>query len=304
MTEKINRQQLIEAVRDIIDRYDTKLTLRQIFYQLVSKHIIPNNISAYQRLSKTLVWARHNGEIDWESIEDRTRILHGRDEEPETPEDHFRGAMRYFANCDDYYRLPFWHNQEKYLEVWFEKQALQSLFYRITDQYNVSGLPIRGYSSHTVGHELRKRVEEIIEQRPMIKEYIILYFGDFDPSGEDIFRFIQDMSEMFNLSINFEKIAITPEQIKKYNIPPMMAKKSDSRYNGFVAKYGEKSAVELDALDPEVLQKMIKESIERHIDEDIREERSEEQEELRAKVRAMIKKTLGAKLYKELKERD
>ena len=246
---------LVKEVKQIMDEFQIKMTLRQIYYQLVSKHLIENIKSQYQRLSKILVEARHNGTIDWEDMEDRTREAKGGDDELDTPKNHFDSAFHYLKNCWQAYRLPKWKDQPIYLEVWFEKQALEGIFSEICKQENVVWLACKGYSSHTTGYELQKRIEALVEE----KEIHIVYFGDHDPSGIDIYRFIQEMCDRFGLVIKFERVAITEEQIKEYNIPPMMAKSSDSRYAKFVADYGT-DVVELDALRPDVLQDLIRNS--------------------------------------------
>lgn len=290
MSRGADSKTLLEEIKKVISEYTTRLTVRQIYYQIVSKHLVQNVLSQYQKISKILVEARHNGEVDWEAIEDRTRNAKGGDEEEESPDDHFENAKNYLKNCWEYYRLPMWKNQPKYLEVWYEKQALEGLFDAITKRYNVVQLAIRGYSSHTMGYELQQRLDGIDPDR----EIHIVYFGDLDPSGMDIYRFIQDLTERFGLKIKFERIAITPDQIKKYNIPPMIAKKSDSRYSGFVANYGT-DVVELDALRPDVLQKLIQESITSRFDYNIYKEVLAEQEENREVIKQKIKELLGDK---------
>jgi len=94
----INSKTLLEEVKKIIKEFDTKLTLRQIYYQLVSKHLIENIRSQYQRLSKILVKARYDSIIDWEDIEDRTRNATGGDTKEETSDEHFDTALNYMKN--------------------------------------------------------------------------------------------------------------------------------------------------------------------------------------------------------------
>jgi hypothetical protein len=279
---------LLIEVQKIINEFDTKLTLRQIYYQLVSKHLIDNVRSQYQRLSKLLVKARHDGTISWESIEDRTRGSTGGDSKEVSPDKHFERALNYLKNCWEYFELPMWKNQSIYMEVWFEKQALEGIFESVTKDYNVVQLACKGYSSHTMGYNLQQRLRFLPES---VEQIDIVYFGDYDPSGLDIYRFIQDMSERFGLNINFERVAITKEQILEFEIPPMMAKKSDSRYSKFVARYG-KDAVELDALRPNILQDLIRESIEERFDDDIYGEVKKKEEKMQEKIKKMIGEVL------------
>lgn len=288
----MNSKDLLVEIIKVIESYDTKLTVRQIYYQLVTKHFIENVRSQYQRVSKILVKARHDGDVDWDAIEDRTRQSEGGDDSEKTPEGHFESAVDYLKNCWKYFRLPMWKNQPRYIEIWFEKQALQGIFSEETSKFNVTQLACRGYSSHTMGRELQIRIEDVTNERPEIKEIHIIYFGDLDPSGLDIYRFIQDMCSRFGLTIKFERVAITKEQVRKYNIPPMFAKKTDSRYDKFVAEHGT-DVVELDALNPTVLQELIKESIEKHFDESIHDAVVKEQGNMRDDIREMIKEKIG-----------
>jgi hypothetical protein len=276
---------LLEEIKKIIERYTTKLTVRQIYYQLVSKHLIQNVVSQYQRVSKILVAARHDGEIDWDNIEDRTRQESGGDDEELSPQEHYKRWDEAFRNSWKYFKLPMWKNQPNYVEIWFEKQALEGIFKEVTQKYNVVQLACKGYSSHTMGYRLLQRVGFLDGERQ--KNIWIFYFGDQDPSGLDIYRFIQDMCERFGLSINFRRVAITKEQIERYNIPPMMAKASDSRYEKFVAEYGE-DVVELDALDPNVLMELIESSIQSKFNRDTYDDVLKMQGEMREKIKEML----------------
>ena len=49
------------------------MTVRQVYYQLVSRQVIKNNDGRYKAVSKLLVEARRSGDIPWEWIEDRLR---------------------------------------------------------------------------------------------------------------------------------------------------------------------------------------------------------------------------------------
>lgn len=283
-----NTDEILETVQAIVSEYDTKLTLRQIFYQLVTKHIFDNTINNYKRLSRILVKARHNGDIDWDDMKDRTRQITGGDIAEDTPESHFDSAKHYIENCWKYFKLPRWLNQEKYVEVWFEKQALEGIFEKATASHAVVQLACKGYSSHDVGYRLKERIESLEGER----EAHLIYFGDWDPSGIDIYRFIQDMATMFELDIKFERIAITQEQIEQYEIPPMMAKSSDSRFAKFAAEYGT-DVVELDALKPDILIDLIKQSVQQHFDQDEFKNTVHQQLKGENQIKQMLKAYIG-----------
>lgn len=72
--------QIIDTANKIIDEYegvDLKLTLRQLYYQFVSKGMLSNDQKSYNKLGRMVNNARMGGMIDWAAIEDRTRFLRG-----------------------------------------------------------------------------------------------------------------------------------------------------------------------------------------------------------------------------------
>ena len=60
--------------------------------------------------------------------------------------------------------------------------------------------------------------------------------------------------------ITFQRVAVTQRQIERYNLPSRPTKTSDSRAKGF----GDVS-VELDAIDPDTLRALVRNSIEAHL---------------------------------------
>ncbi|GAI00730.1 unnamed protein product, partial [marine sediment metagenome] len=82
-----------------------------------------------------------------------------------------------------------------------------------------------------------------------------------------IYNSIIERLNKFGISINFRRIALTQEQIEKYQLPSDPAKQSDPNYNKFVDLYGSDMVVELDSLPPDVLRKIIEDCILQNIDE-------------------------------------
>ena len=240
------------------------LTLRQVYYQLVSRQLIENKVTEYAMLSKLLKHARLAGLIRWEAIEDRLR---------ESRLNRGWHDKNHFLNQDIKnflvgYRRDLQRNQLNYVEIWIEKDALSSIFQRVANPYCIPVCVCRGFSSISFLHELSGRLITAYED---CQQPIILYFGDFDPSGEEMLPAMQTTleDEMDVHSVDYVKVALTKDDIEEYNLPhdPGAVKKSDSRYQKFVEKWGH-YAVELDALPPDVLEDRIREAIEEHIDMD------------------------------------
>ena len=227
------------------------MTLRQVFYRLVAAQIIENTQAKYKSLSRTLVRARQEEMIPWDWIEDRLR-------QPR--------AVPMWSGLDDFadtalraYRRDVWDSQVDYVEVWLEKDALSGIFQRTLYDYGVTLNVGRGYDSWSSIWTASRRYER--ERAEGGRDTTILHFGDFDPSGQDMVRSLEERLGFFGCWPTIEKIAITLEDIDYYDLPPNPAKRTDSRAAGFVAQHGD-NCVELDALPPDILQERIIESVE------------------------------------------
>lgn len=171
-------------INNIIEEYQSEgyvLTLRQLYYQLVSRDIIPNKLAEYSKLSTLLKEGRMGGIVDWDAIEDRLRKP-DRPSEFDSPKEILQAAL-------NQYRLPRMAGQENYVEVWVEKDALSGVLKRVTYQYGIPILVNRGYSSASAMFDSYQRFEPMIKEK---KKVYLLYLGDFDPSGMDMIRDIRD----------------------------------------------------------------------------------------------------------------
>lgn len=238
------------------------VTLRQIHYQLVVKGLIDNTNSQYNMLSQLLKYARIDGFIPWEAIEDRVRqafLNQGwadKDEFLRDERDKFLTG----------YRRHLQQDQENYIEVWLEKYALAGIFERVVNPLCIALCPTRGFSSVSFLRQLRNRV---LTSQKNGQRYVMLYFGDFDPSGDIMLpAMARTLEADFQLSnMEYEPVALKQEQIEEYDLPVKMgaAKVTDPRYKKFVEKYGPR-AVELDALSPKILRELIDQAIGRYVD--------------------------------------
>ncbi len=250
-------KELLNKIVIIVDEYANdgyKLTLRQLYYQLVSQDIIPNQQTEYAKLSTILKDARMSGQVDWDVIEDRVRI-------PQIPS-HWDNIPDLVDSAIHSYRKDRMVNQKNYVEVWVEKDALSGVLLPITKQYHIHLMVNRGYSSVSAMHDAALRFQEAIDDG---KDCTILYLGDHDPSGLDMIRDIFDRLRTFDVDVNVQSIALTMQQIKKYNPPPNPAKITDPRATNYIAQFG-KVSWELDALKPKVLVNLLQKNIEKLID--------------------------------------
>ena len=235
------------------------LTLRQVYYQLVGKGLIENKVSQYNMLSALLKWARIDGYISWNDIEDRVRAYH--DLSGWHDSDKFiEASLKSFLKG---YRRDLLQSQKKYLEIWIEKDALSTIFTRVAGDYTVPVVVCRGFSSVSFLNEFKGRLKRLKQKEPLM-----LYFGDFDPSGVEMLEAMKITlkDELGVNGITFKRIALLKNDIIKYRLPhnPDALKKTDTRAKKHIEAYGE-LAVELDALRPDILEGKIKEALEKEI---------------------------------------
>lgn len=279
--------QIVRDVNEVLSGYTMPLTLRQIFYRLVSQLKIPNTVNAYKQLSKMLVKAREKGEVDDLRIEDRSRQVLGHGDYGYKDVDEFlQSQLEQLKDSWEFFTKPMWEDQERMVVIALEKDALSRLFTDVAGKFRVKVFPTKGYGSYTY-------VKKIAEECSVEKPTTLLYFGDYDPSGRDIQRDLDERGERYGGSFELERIALTLDQIQDYHLPP---RPEDTATLEKLARdpraktYGLEYAVELDALEPTILQDLIRKAIEQNIDIELWNKRIEETKEERAKVKDKLEK--------------
>jgi len=230
------------------------MTLRRCFYILVGKNEIKNSTSAYQNLSLKLVEAREKGWVGWNMMVDRHRQILKRNTSIS-----FEDA---FENLCYYYRKDSMQDQDFYVEVWIEKDAVASVIYNFTSELDIPLLVGKGFPSIT---HLKKASDRFKEQNKPCK---ILYISDFDPEGEFFPKKVLEKLNQYGCENTVvEKIALTKEQKEKYNLLnnkdfKIKDKHKEKKYvQDFIKKYGE-IQIELDALSNKILLTILKKKLE------------------------------------------
>ncbi len=266
VADKIEILSAMVKVCEDYKQYNYTLTLRQLYYQLVAKDLIPNHDKVYKKMSSLKKDLLYGGIVDWDVFEDRGRVP--------VISDFYNDIPSALNHTYKSYRLDRQKGQEVHVEVWTEKDAISSILKRITYPMGIRLVVNKGYTSDTSIYEAYTRFKELIEDG---KKITILYFGDHDPSGLDMVRDIKDRLLFF-----FEKgsnwghviehddfkvrhIGLTMDQIKVYNPPYNPAKMTDTRANKYIKIYGQKSW-EVDALNPQVMETIVEDAIQEEID--------------------------------------
>jgi hypothetical protein len=254
--------EIVDAALDIFQQYDTAITLRQLYYRLVSRLLIPNTINSYKRLSRIMVKAREQGDVPINCLEDRSRRVLGRgDMGYNSAEEYLKKKITTLQDSWKSFSMPMWEDQPKNVMISLEKDALSRLVSREANRFSVRTFPTRGYPSFSYVQEMSRYITNQLGGKPTV----VLYFGDFDPSGVDIERDLSERLEKYGAKdFTVQRIALTADQIKRYRLPPMPVKMSDARADSFLEEHGDR-AVELDALDPNLLQTTVRKAVVKNI---------------------------------------
>ena len=236
-----------QALFDIVAEQQP-MTVRQIFYQGVVTGLVEKEETGYDKVQADLTKMRVEGWLPYDWLTDSTR---------------WQRKPRSFGSIEDalsetarFYRKSLWHEADKYVEVWIEKDALAGVVYPVTALYDVSLMSARGYASLSFLHEAASYVASL--EKPAF----IYHLGDFDPSGVDASEKIEQKLREFapRADITFERLAVTEQQIAGWRLPTRPTKKTDSRSK----RFGEIS-VELDAISPENLRALLERALNRHL---------------------------------------
>jgi hypothetical protein len=271
---------LIQKANSVVADYAEQgldLTLRQVYYQFVSRGWIANNQREYKRLGSIVNDARLAGMISWDAIEDRTRTLRSRS--------HWNNPHELVDAAAKQYTIDLWATQDFYVEVWIEKDALVGVLDAICPQNDVPYFSCRGYTSQSEMWSAAMRLNRAArptKENPRGRTPIVIHLGDHDPSGVDMSRDIRDRLNLFSRAkftgrppfdpewkpseIEVRRIALTMDQIQEFNPPPNPAKITDARARGYIEEYGDESW-ELDALEPRTMIDLIRGQIEEFVDE-------------------------------------
>lgn len=245
---------LISMCDEILTDYEAQgydLTLRQLYYQLVSRDIIPNTQQSYSRLGGIVNDARLAGLLDWDAIVDRGR------ETVSNP--HWTSPASILRSAAYSFHIDKWRDQSNHIEVMVEKQALEGVLIPVCEQLDVNFTANKGYSSQSFMYRKGKALRR---KMALGKTVHILYLGDHDPSGLDMDRDVAERLTLFSSKsyVRLQRLALTRDQIDEYQPPENPAKLTDSRAENYIQMHGY-SSWELDALEPRALAKLVTDAV-------------------------------------------
>ena len=253
---------IISQANNFLDEYQRdgySVSLRQLYYQFVANvEGFPNTEQSYKRLGGIITSARLAGRISFKSIEDRGRSCKtfNYDDDPSAA----------LEGIEYSYSELMWAEQDTYVEVWVEKDALSGVIERPCQRLQVPYMACKGYMSASAAHVAGLRFKAAFDAG---KDCVLIHLGDHDPSGIDMTRDNGNRLSMFAEDyVDVQRIGLNMDQIERYNPPPNPTKITDSRSTEYIKEFGH-TCWELDALSPSVISELITDEVHKYIDMDL-----------------------------------
>lgn len=256
---------VLDQIAAILDEYREQwpITNRQICYRLVGRFGYDKSEQAFERAYEYLNRGRRAGRIPFEAIRDDGEEV----AEPLTfasREQFIATARRLAAD----YRMDRQTGQAQYIELWCEAAGMVPQLAQVVGDYGIAVRSSSGFNSVTVLHDAACRVLD--REVPTL----VLQVGDHDPSGRAILdRVAADVAQLaYDLAVrddrhrypevSFRRVAVTPEQIDRYQLPGAPPKATDKRgtWQG--------DTVQAEALPPDTLAAEVRQAVTPLIDPD------------------------------------
>ncbi len=244
-----------QAILDVIED-DPPMTVRQVFYQLVSSGVIEKTEAQYQTtVIRLMTEMRLDGDLPYGWVVDESRRVR--------ITDTFDNVQDAIEQTAQFYRRSALKQADSYVEVWVEKDALAGAMWDVTSEYDVPLMVSRGMPSLTFLHGTAQEIRKAFRHG---KRTYIYQFGDHDPTGvtipKSMERRLAEMCEKLHCPPpTVKRVALTEAQIRRHRLPTRPTKRDGNTHAaGF-----EGDSVELDALPPRVLRDMVRKVIEKHV---------------------------------------
>ncbi len=236
----------IEAVNIILNEYAKQgyqMTVRQLFYQMVSREIIPFDNREYDKLITLISNGRNAGLIDWKDIVDRSRDPY------QVP--IFNSVSDALQQTADNYHIDIWEGMPVKPVIWFEKAGLSQIIGQVAAKYNLEYMSTRGENSLTWLHEVSQQ-----------QDTIILYLGDHDAHGVQISDGMAAKVKMYSDgAVDFKRIGISLKQGYDIQAPKIPLKDVSNLSFDYRKRFGCEFGYEIDAFNPKQLLQLIDDEV-------------------------------------------
>ena len=263
--------ELIGTVNDILsDNIDIlPLTLRQIFYMLVSNHGFDKTEKAYKRLCENMNKARRASLVPMSSIRDDglTRLGNAGWESEEALVDGFKSSAAYFT-------FDRQAAQAVKLFIWCEAAGMAPQLAAAVDEYHIPVLSSGGFDSVTTKHNVARQLSRA-------GKAAVLHLGDHDPSGVHMFSSLDEDLQAFlghyGGEVELYRLAVTPDQVAEMDLPTAPRKPTDNRsFEG--------ETTQCEAIPPRTLREIVRAEVIDRLDMEAHNAVLAEEQEIRARL--------------------
>lgn len=210
--------------------------------------------SSYNDVVRNLGVMRESGELPWGWLVDTGRYVRI-DKMYESVEDALN-------RMQEHYRRNLWATQPRRVEVWAESDSTSMLVEDVTRKLGVGLFSCKGQAGKEFAYSSAQ------EYLKIKKPVTILYLGDWDPSGLAIPRSLEERLNRYSngaVDITFQRLAVTPEQIREYDLQTHEVNTDDSSYKRFAEECRfvglAEQAVEVEAIEPPVLRRIVEDQL-------------------------------------------
>jgi DNA-binding Lrp family transcriptional regulator len=160
-----------------------------------------------------------------------------------------------------------WHKQPTYVEIWVESETLQQDLLKFQEGRNVCVTASGGQVSTPYMYANCKRIRDTVVGHKHFKKVVIIYFKDYDKAGEYIARnqergikwYLHTYFGLKDIEVEFKRIAVTEDQIKKYKLIENPEKKHNVQLEAFLTNDTRLS----------IFKKILQDAIDAEWDEDV-----------------------------------
>lgn len=294
---KPESEQIIRQVKEVLR--NTRLgsaSVRFIFYRLVGNYGYPKTERDYKNLAELLVKARRAQMIPFRSIVDSGTETAGGVQGFQSR----KSFLESYRNIADYFTLNEDIDQPVHVELWSEDAGSVPLLASIVNNYPVTVYSTGGFSSVTVTHQVAQRVLD------RNKPTVFLHIGDYDPSGESIYK---SMSQDIGAFVSGYKgtswysdtgetrahpdgdgydfkpirVALTEDQTIEWDLETAPPKLSDSRSVNWIGE-----TVQVQAMTEDQMEEVVVAALEENLDMEALERLRERSIELREEMAPLL----------------
>ena len=199
---------------------DRPVSIRHIFYRMVTQNLVEKSDKGYQQLQKATVDMRDDGALPYAWIEDSSRHAYWNT--------GYAGLGDYAEAAASIYRRDYWDSTDTLVEVWCESRSLAGVLGQVCREYVVPLFPSGGFSSLSFTYQAATHIQDSGRANA-----VILYVGDYDQAGVLIDKAIESRLRNFLVSwdgeLTFYRLAVNDDQIDRMGLPTRPPKASDTR---------------------------------------------------------------------------